>query len=636
MNKQLFVYPGSDLDRGRNLLALLGSFWSTTYTGKDQVRSYVETTADSVAQSFQNLLETVAALSRYNVPLYHTENWVPLVLRKSDRNLSAASAARFDRNSLRFDDNKASFDAAVVDTFYEFPAPAKLAGAACIFNKLLFPTIALAEKVDYYIDTERGAVVFTADPFDSPEFIKRVIYDRSKPIDEELIVWVFKGQFDYEYVFTQFAYALGMRLKTSQGFKDLMNAVFTGLIDGGASAATLDQALAAICNIPVTIDDSETVEVMQRDAHGTFIATDKHVYRFPEDATPLVAVGDVVPAGTSLVNAFTVHELTHGEAPDAVAALALDEGYLSACFYGDLVFENKTLPLEVDTQHPSGFTYVKFGVGGYPADVQRFFDEIHARGIAAATAQRDPCFDNPIVKPTHGEFPYPGRAHHIYQAGDTHKFYRWRATAPAVPETGSYVEMTEREICGPNWETFATLEAFPTRGNTFIRYLAADSGKLYKWVVSAAAQPETGVYEEVFAPPPRSKVGTLAHVLDKRAYPDGEPTAANLPKTINPLEFVIANVLRNNVFLVQIRIGALGQNHLGMYNVRHLRQLLPPQSAMIVIFELRAPRDALDATENLQETVQTFTGAEPLADTVPESMVNDKGATLRTISGTCQ
>lgn len=636
MKKQMFVYPGSDLDRGRNLIAVLGSFWATIYSRRDQVNSYAQATSLSVSQSFQNLLETVAALSRYDVPLFHTENWLPVTLRKSDRNTSAESIERFDRTSAHFDDNRLNFDVPAVAQYHEYPAPKNLAGCATIFNKLLFPSLALAEKVDYVIDAERSVFIFAEDPFDSPETIKTVIYAGAQPVDEEITLWLFKGKFDYDYVFTQFAYALGMRLKTSQGFKDLMNAVFSGLIEGGATAAALDQALAAICNIPLTLDDNEVVEIAQRDAHGTFIATDKNVYRFPEDAVPLVAVGDRLRAGAPLVDAVTVHELTHGDVPAAIAALALDAGYLSACFYGDLVFENKSVPLEVDTTHPSGFTYVSFGVGGYPADVRQFFDEIHARGVAAATAQRNDCFDNPIVRPTRTAFPRPGRSGKIYQATDTHKFYQWLATAPAVPETGSYVEVTEQEVCGPNWDTFATRAAFPLRGNTFKRYLAADTGKLYKWVIAAAAQPETGVYEEVFAPPPRNKIGTLAHVLDKRAQPDSEPTAANLPKTINPLEFVAANVLRNNVFLVQIRINALGQNHLGMYNVRHLRQLLPPQSAMIVVFALQAPRDAVDATENLQETVQTFTGAEPLTDTVPESLVNDKGATLRTISGTCQ
>lgn len=636
MEKTTFVYPGSDLDRGRTLVALLGSFWSRTYTGVDQVNSYAEVTAQSVAQSFQNLLETVAALSRFDVPLYHTENWTPIVLRKSDSNASAKSIARFDQTTARFNDNRLQLDRPSVAAFYEFPAPANLAAVANIFNKLTFPTVALAENVDYRIDTDRGVIIFAEDPFERPEFTKRGVYAGAQLVDEEITLWAFKGKFDYEYVFTQFAYALGMRLKTSQGFKDLMNAVFSGLVEGGASAQLLDTALAAITGVPVTLEDEETVEVAQRDAHGTFIATDKHIYRFREDAEPLVAVGDVLRAGSQLVRAFSVEELTHGFVRDAVAALALDEGFISACFYGDLIFENRSVPLEVTTNHPSGYTYVKFGLGGFPLDVQRFFDEIHARGVAAAEAVRDPCFERPITRPSRDEFPVPGQADKIYKADDTNRFYRWETTAPAVEETGSYVEVGDVAPCGPPWYQAASVSNFPAKGDTKLLYLAADTAKFYRWSVSAPALPEFGRYVEVRKPLPNPKLGTLAHLLDKRARPDGEPTADNLPKTINPLQFIVANVLRNNVFLVQINVRALGQNRLGLYNIRHLRQLLPPQAAMIVIFDLRASRSALNAAESLQETVQNFTGAEPLADAVYDSMVRDTRVTVRQVSGTCQ
>ena len=130
--------------------------------------------------------------------------------------------------------------------------------------------------------------------------------------------------------------------------------------------------------------------------------------------------------------------------------------------------------------------------------------------------------------------------------------------------------------------------------------------------------------------------GTLAHMLDRRARPDSEPTAANLPATINPLRFLTANILRNNVFLVRIKSATLGQNRQGLYNMRHLRQLLPPQSAMIVIYEIGGVRDAVDGEQNLDENVTTFTGMEPLYDAVVENLVRDAGATARSISGTCQ
>lgn len=523
-----FVYPGNDLDRSRVLLSILGSFWARTYTAVDQVRSYVDATAQSVAQSHRNLLEAVAALSRVSVPLYHAENWTPITLRRSDANTGLVGAGRFDSDPLVFSDGRASFDVPIQRSYFAFPKPAKLVSVAQIFNKLIFPTVAYSEKVDYILDETRNALVFATNPFENPGFLRRGIYNGKDLVDEEITVWGFHGQFDYDYVFNQFAYALGMRLKTSQGAKDLMNAVYSSLVNGGATAFDLDTALAAICGVPLTTEPEETVEVLQLDAHGLFIATDKNVYRFQENAAPVVAVGDKLPVGSPLTDALEIVTLTGGQVPESIPALALDRGFLAACFYGDLVFENKKLPLVVNTEHSSGYTFVKFPLGGFPADVARFFDDLHARGVAAAQVVPDPC---------------------------------------------------DRR---------------------------------------------------------RRKLGTLAHILDRRAQPEGEPTANNLPSTINPLHFIVSNVLRNNVILVRIKSAGLGQNRLGLYNIRHLRQLLPPQAAMIVIYEMAAVRDAVNGAENLTESLATFAGAEPLADAVTDDLVRDNTVYARTISGTCQ
>lgn len=526
MDKPTFVYPASDLDRSRNLLAILGSFWARTYTRTDQVSSYAEGTAALVAQNHRNLLEVVAAMSRFDVPLYHTELWTPIVLRKSQRNSAATNLPRFDRTAEVFG-GRLVFDTAAEMPYYSYPKPAQLARAANIFDRLTAPKLALAENVDYVIDEERAAIVFVTDPFESPHVIKKGIYSSEQLVDEEITLWAFMGQFDYEYVYNQFAYALGLRLATSQSSKDLMNAVFSGLVNGGASAADLDLAFSAITGVPLA-KGHETVEVLQRDAYGSLIITDQSVYRFNEDAVPLVTEGQQVRPGQALVDALQIIELTDGVPPADLPALALDKGFLAACFYGDLLFENKDVPLEVDTEHTSGYTFVRFALGGFPADVSRFFEELHARGKADAEQAPDPC-----------------------------------ATRPR-------------------------------------------------------------------------RRGTLAHMLDRRARPDSEPTAANLPATINPLRFLTANILRNNVFLVRIKSATLGQNRQGLYNMRHLRQLLPPQSAMIVIYEIGGVRDAVDGEQNLDENVTTFTGMEPLYDAVVENLVRDAGATARSISGTCQ
>lgn len=573
MAQQEFKYPGSDFDRARNLVAALGSFWARTYTAGEQVTSYVVSTAQQVNQTHKNLLETLAALSRYEVPLFHEEVLTPIVLKKSQINRAQNSQEFFDDTDAVFN-GTAAFDAPGRTEFFYFPLPEKLVDVGHLFNQITFPTAALVRNVDFAVSTTRQALVLLADPFENAAFIKRAIVTDGEP-DEEITLWGFFGKFDYDYVFNQFAYAVGIKLATSQGYKDLVNAVISGLIDGGSTAARLDEALAAICGIPVSAAITETIETITTDASSTLVLTDKTVYRLPADAKLRVKEGQHLTAGAQLISGVDVLEFFVGntylnvpvqdeelvcfppppnvfsdfdwglltdESGNSLAintaddvcradrgklsALAVGPEFLSACFYSELVFENKEVPLEVDTARPDGYTYVKFNVGGFPDDVSAFFEEIQRRGIYA----------------------------------HEHK-----------------------SQCGPG-----------------------------------------------------RRVGTLAHILDRRKNALTEPTAENLPKTINPLKFIVENVLRNNVFIVRIATEALGQNRLGLYNIRHIKPLIPPQTAMIVVFELGAKKDTIKATNSIGESISTFTGANPLQDAVPQTFVRDSLVNVRRVSGTCQ
>lgn len=573
MAKQEFKYPGSDLDRARNLVAALGSFWARAYSAIDQVTSYVVSTAQHVNQTHRNLLETLAALSRYEVPLFHEEIITPIVLKKSQRNQTQNAQALFDDTRAVFDESL-TFDTPEQTNLVYFSAPKNFADVGQLFNQITFPTAALVRNVDFAISAQRNALIFLADPFENPAFIKRATVTDGKP-DEEITLWGFFGKFDYDYVFNQFAYAIGVKLQTSQGYKDLVNAIISGLIAGGLTAARLDDALSAICGVPISSAVAETVEAVTYDNAGLLILTDKTVYRLPTNAKPRVKEGQHLLSGTQLVHGIDVLEFFVGNSylpvsaqedtivcfppvPNVVtdfdwslitdesgaslaintiddvcaterkklAALAIGPEFLSACFYSELVFENKDAPLDVDTTHPSGYTYATFHVGGFPDDVKAFFDELHRRGIYAHE-NKDSC-----------------------QGG--------------------------------------------------------------------------------------RRVGTLAHILDKRKNALTEPTEENLPKTINPLKFIIENVLRNNVFIVRISTEALGQNRLGLYNIRHIRPLIPPQTAMIVVFELAAKKDTIKAPNLVRDRISTFTGANPLQDAVPQTLVTDNLVSVRRVSGTCQ
>jgi hypothetical protein len=79
---------------------------------------------------------------------------------------------------------------------------------------------------------------------------------------------------------------------------------------------------------------------------------------------------------------------------------------------------------------------------------------------------------------------------------------------------------------------------------------------------------------------------TLAHLLDLRTSPIGEPSAASLPPTINPLGFLLANFLRGAVSIVRIRVGSLAANHLDLSLLRLIRRLVPPHTWVLLSLEM--------------------------------------------------
>lgn len=630
-----FVYPASDLDRHRAMIAALGSFWARTYTGIDQIHSYATATAELVAQSHLNVLELAASLSRFHIPVFHTENWLPIPLRRSQQNTKASTAFKFDRTANKFN-GSATFNSTINTDTFAYTVNKNLASVYQIFDKLMSPTITLSKNANFIIDAENNALVFADDPFANPAFLRRGIYDDGRLVDEEIMLWGFKAKLDYNYIFEQFSYAIGVHLRSSENAKQFMNAVFSALLDGGTTANTLTQALSAICDVAVVKEPEEIVELITLDAHGLLIATNKNAYRFADTATPIVEVGQTLRANDNLVQTFEVVEFNTGVVPSSVSALALDRGFVSACFYGDLIFENVDVPLEVIENHPSGYTFVRFKVSGFPEDVDLFFEELHQRGVAAAQLDQNVCNETPIKYQTKSEFPAIGNPHSLYVAEDTGYFYRWRMLDTPKPEIGHYAELTEFERCHPPWEQFDNFTTFPTRGNPHKIYFDAALNKFYRWVVDVPAKDAIGEYNYTHSPYLQKKLGTLAHLLDTRIQPEGEPKTSDLPAKINPLQFLVKNLFRNNVFTVLIRVADLGQNRLGLYNIRHIRQVLPPNVAAFFVYELSAIHDTKNGENDVRDTLTKFKGMAPVQDAVPEVYVKDRGVFVSKISGTCQ
>lgn len=532
-----YIFPNNIYDHPQNLLAVLGSWWAHNYAGKDQVLNVVRGKAQVEQQTVLDLMELIASLSRFTVPIYHRDNWYPLYLHKSDRNSVEVNPLRYD-DAVSYDEEY-NYGSPRTEQFHAFPLPADLVDAPLIMNRFTDPTLVLTQNVDYLL--QDNTLLFRANPFEDSRVATRSVYTNGKVTDTEALLWIYRGQWDWQHIYRQFGYVLGLKLQSSQGYHDLMNAVYDAIV-GGTTARDIRLAMSAMTGVPLVKEENEVVETITSDGKILLIITDKHVYKFGITAAPTVVVGQTVHRGETLTDTLQIHELNRGDIPKNLHALAMGKGFLTTCFYGDLIFENRNIPLIVESDHSSGFTKLSWALGGFPLDVDKFFDDLHTNGVIATQLPVDDCDDSQTVR---------------YPANDCDE-----------------VEFVGRR-------------------------------------------------------------GTLAHLLDRRKNPIGEPKAGNLPATINPLKFLIQNVLRNNAFIVRVKATSAGHDGVGLHNFRFLRKITPPHTAMLLIMDMTTQTDSI-TIDNFEEQISTFLGTEPLSDTIdPNTLMRDFGPTIRIIHGTC-
>lgn len=519
MSEQPYAFPATDLDRTDKLLAVLGSFWVGTYGGNDLVRDFVAGKLAAARQARADFDDLVASVSRLTVPPTRTEHWHLLTLTESDRSDYDFSVTKYgDPSAFFVAHNALKFGQAVNQTSPAWRLPEGLADAPVMMNRMTDASLTLVRGVDYLI-TDDGYVVFLSDPFADDRVPKQHVLsgEDGTEDDRELGLWLFRPTFKTERVFNQFGYVL--RTPDDPGgspgteYRDLVNAVLDALALG-STAGAVEAAWQAATGVPLVKQADETVEMLRTEPDRQLIVTDKTVYEFSLDAVLRVEEGEAVRRGQPLTDGLLFYEFHRGAVPDAaeVPALVLGRGMLSPGYFGDLVFENKNVPLVVETDD-DGYTEVSFQLSGWPNDIEQFFDELHARG--------------------------------------------------------------------------------------------------------------------------RAKGQTLANLLDQRptAARDTEPTAGALPATINPVEFLVENVLRNHAFMVRYKPSAAAGRGTGLNALKVLRQVIPPQTVMLSMVQLESA-EAPVTMETVEEDGSTYiavTGGEAYD---PEDFATEEGR-VRLIGGRC-
>ena len=476
-------YPQNDLDNGRQLLQQLGSFWNMIFDGNGKLQSLMHGNAQEQAQAYLDFLESVATLSRFDIPVFHTENWYLLTIKLSEvtglPSVYKAGDLVYGPQLGTVPDRPAGFTQTYAGQDNPLIVKVKLPDLLVdapftIQNTILVPSRVLVKDLDYDIDTDRQVISFHSNPFQDTAIPHRDVFDDAGTrVDEEIALWVYRGSVDLDYIYNHFGYVLGLQLKSSENYKALLNA-FWDMHLLGPSKEQFEVFMSALSGAPMILDPTETVEVVQTEADSILIVTNTRVYRAALTANVVVSVGDVLHAGDPITDAVRIEELT-GDSPDfsILPALALSKNFLSGDYLSELTVRNQTVSLEYDGLDADGKAFVKFEVSGFPGDVDKFWNDAQTRG----------------------------------------------------KESGNK---------------------------------------------------------------------TLAEMLDTRVNPTTQPTPSNLPATVNPLEFMVENLLGNNLFVIRVRQASFTAGAPGVEMFRLLRRVIPPHTTYIVFIELGTLYDEVD------------------------------------------
>ena len=518
-------YPYFDLEGGRLLLAQIGSFWSRIFADKPVLREHLRSVSNEQAQTYLNYLEAVATVSRLTVPVFHTEDWYLITARESDAE-NVASIYRTD--DLVYGPQSGDVEGrpeGTVQTYggrdrvdvFQIPLPEPMKDAQyTLQNQVTLPSKVWVYGVDYTIDRDRNLLRFAQDPFEDSAVTVRDILDESGAIiDREFSLWVYKGSLDLDYLWEHFGYVLGMRLESSEDYKNLLNALWDMYVLG-PSLKGFQGFLAALAGAPTIIDPEETVEVVREEGDTTLIVTNSHSYRVPSAATVLVDVGDTLYVGDILTDAVQLAEL-QGNDPDysLLHSMALSDSFTSPTYMSELVFRNEDVALEYLGPDAQGRVMVRFEVSGFPADVDLFWERAHAQGKASGA--------------------------------------------------------------------------------------------------------------------------TLAELLDQRTNKVGQPPPSALPAQVNPLEMVIGELMRNNLFVIRLNETSFGTTAPGSTMLPFLRRITPPNTTYVIIHQIGAFEEEFELVPGgAEEGIGLWLGPGIITEEVAESSYEDHSISVHHTTPWCQ
>ena len=356
------------------LLANLGSFWTEVFTNDNEILDHIQSEIDANDQTLLDAANAIAAVSRFEIPVFRHRNWNKMVIATSELAVS-------NRVFYKLGDDISLGDPIELGQTRDIPvwiikAPTNTVQITNIVDRPVSPTVVLSKGVDFVL--ENGNIIFFKNPAELGFTV--TAKDVNGTPQQAVTLWLFNSKEDLKYIYNQFGFVVSLYAKQStEHYKNLINAAFDNLIKSSNSMA-LRIALSSLVGIKVVQRQTETVQVINKNQGRLQIITDYDVYDFKLESTPIVAVGDVVHAGDIMVDSVQFYENANAvNAP--ITSLALDPEMFNMNLNGNLIFPNRSLNTTY-SQDSSGFVSLRFPLGGNADDIETFWTYADTQGKA--------------------------------------------------------------------------------------------------------------------------------------------------------------------------------------------------------------------------------------------------------------
>lgn len=304
----------------------LGSFAELTSDVKDLIQLII--TVEQ--QTEQEKAELFASSSRHDIPVFRKKLWLPLKITHTLDTPAYDSGDFFDRLG--------TYDMQKGTTTVYLP--------------------------DYIVSADYASDGINTQSFRAP------VVNRTLNVPKDITtVWLHNALVDRNDLYHQFGYAIGIKLPSSEQYKQLLNALFDTLVNG-PSYRTMMMSLSAITGIPVVINNCNVTRV---DGH-TVYTNDGQVYELPEESSITVKEGDSLQPGDTLCDGL--------EVTTDVPGITLDRQFTGLC--DTVAFINQ--PEAINVSEEDGFTRVDI-----PSLGKDFNDRTHQLGIEHSSQITDDC-----------------------------------------------------------------------------------------------------------------------------------------------------------------------------------------------------------------------------------------------------